>query len=58
MTIRDLISYYPFRYDVIKRSNISSDIDSLLEVMKDKTNRKCKFVDCLKIERYDKKQDM
>lgn len=31
----------------VKRSNISSDIDSLLEVMKDKTNRKCKFVDCL-----------
>ena len=22
MTINDLISYYPFRYDVIKRSNI------------------------------------
>lgn len=31
----------------VKRSNISKDVDSLLEVMKDKTNRKCKFVDCL-----------
>ena len=24
MTTKDLISYYPFRYDVIKRSNIES----------------------------------
>lgn len=31
----------------VKRSNVSKDVDSLLEVMKDKTNRKCKFVDCL-----------
>ena len=31
----------------VKRSGISSDIDNLLEVMKNETNRNCKFVDCL-----------
>lgn len=31
----------------VKRSGISSDIDGLLETMKNKTNRSCKFVDCL-----------
>ena len=29
------------------RSNISSDIEKLLEIMKNETNRTCKFVDCL-----------
>ncbi|MBQ8902090.1 MAG: DNA helicase RecG, partial [Bacilli bacterium] len=28
MTIKDLISYYPFRYDVIKRSNIEELIQN------------------------------
>ena len=27
MTVDDLISYYPFRYDVIKKSNINELID-------------------------------
>ena len=31
----------------VKRSGISSDIEGLLETMKDETNRSCKFVDCL-----------
>lgn len=31
----------------VKRSGISSNIDNLLEAMKDVTNRACKFVDCL-----------
>lgn len=31
----------------VKRSGISSNIDELLETMKDVTNRNCKFVDCL-----------
>jgi len=31
----------------VKRSGISSDIDGLLDTMKNKTNRSCKFVDCL-----------
>lgn len=31
----------------VKRSGISSDIDSLLELMKDVDNRKCYFLDCL-----------
>ena len=31
----------------VKRSGISSDIDKLLEIMKNKSNRACKFVDCL-----------
>ena len=31
----------------VKRSGIANDIDGLLETMKDKTNRKCKFMDCL-----------
>lgn len=31
----------------VKRSGISSNIDELLEVMKDVKNRNCKFVDCL-----------
>jgi len=31
----------------VKRSGISSDVDSLLEVMKYKENRNCKFLDCL-----------
>lgn len=31
----------------VKRSGISSDIDNLLDVMKDVTNRACQFVDCL-----------
>lgn len=31
----------------VKRSGISSDIDRLLETMKNKSNRTCKFVDCL-----------
>lgn len=31
----------------VKRSGISSDIDKLLNDMKDVHNRKCKFVDCL-----------
>lgn len=31
----------------VKRSGISSNIDNLLEVMKDVTNRACKFIDCL-----------
>ena len=31
----------------VKRSGISSDVDSLLEVMKHKENRNCKFLDCL-----------
>lgn len=31
----------------VKRSGISSDIDRLLETMKNKSNRRCKFVDCL-----------
>lgn len=31
----------------VKRSGISSNIDELLEAMKDVKNRNCKFVDCL-----------
>lgn len=31
----------------VKRSGISSNIDELLETMKNQSNRKCKFVDCL-----------
>ena len=31
----------------VKRSGVSSNIDKLLEVMKDVTNRACKFIDCL-----------
>ncbi len=31
----------------VKRSGVSSNIDNLLEVMKNVTNRACKFVDCL-----------
>ncbi len=31
----------------VKRSNISSDVDSLLNTMKNVKNRNCKFVDCL-----------
>lgn len=31
----------------VKRSGISKDIDNLLDIMKDVTNRKCQFVDCL-----------
>lgn len=31
----------------VKRSGISSDIDRLLETMKNQSNRNCKFVDCL-----------
>ena len=31
----------------VKRSGISSDIDKLLEIMKNKSNRAGKFVDCL-----------
>lgn len=31
----------------VKRSGISSDIDRLLKTMKNKSNRTCKFVDCL-----------
>ena len=31
----------------VKRSGISSNIDNLLEAMKDVTNRACKFIDCL-----------
>lgn len=31
----------------VKRSGISSDIDNLLDVMKDVKDRSCKFVDCL-----------
>lgn len=31
----------------VKRSGISRDIDHLLDVMKDVTNRACQFVDCL-----------
>ncbi len=31
----------------VKRSGIASDIDNLLEVMKNVENRSCKFVDCL-----------
>ena len=31
----------------VKRSGISSDIDGLLQTMKSKTDRRCKFVDCL-----------
>lgn len=31
----------------VKRSGISSDIDKLLEIIKNKSNRACKFVDCL-----------
>lgn len=31
----------------VKRSGISSDIDGLLNVMQNTTNRNCKFVDCL-----------
>lgn len=31
----------------VKRSGISSNIDDLLETMKDVKNRSCKFVDCL-----------
>lgn len=31
----------------VKRSGISRDIDNLLDVMKDVTNRTCQFVDCL-----------
>lgn len=31
----------------VKRSGISSDIDNLLELMKDVDNRKCYFLDCL-----------
>ena len=31
----------------VKRSGISSDIDLLLETMKDVTNRNCYFLDCL-----------
>lgn len=38
----------------VKRSGISSDIDGLLEKMKNETNRACKFVDCLTF--YDGKE--
>lgn len=31
----------------VKRSGISSDIEKLLDIMKDTNNRNCKFVDCL-----------
>lgn len=31
----------------VKRSGVSSDIDSLLNTLKDVTNRTCRFVDCL-----------
>lgn len=31
----------------VKRSGISRDIDNLIDVMKDVTNRACQFVDCL-----------
>lgn len=31
----------------VKRSGISSDVDGLLEIMKNKKDRTCKFVDCL-----------
>ena len=31
----------------VKRSGISSDINHLLEVMKDRKNRSCYFLDCL-----------
>ena len=31
----------------VKRSKVASDIDSLLDTMKNVKNRKCKFVDCL-----------
>ena len=31
----------------VKRSGISSDIDRLLETMKNQSNRTCRFVDCL-----------
>lgn len=31
----------------VKRSGISNNITKLLEIMKNETNRKCKFVDCL-----------
>lgn len=45
------IEYYPgnpgYPGAFVKRSGISSDIDSLLELMKDVDNRKCYFLDCL-----------
>lgn len=31
----------------VKRSGVSNNIDSLLEIMKDVENRSCQFVDCL-----------
>lgn len=31
----------------VKRSGISSDVDGLLKIMENETNRSCKFVDCL-----------
>lgn len=31
----------------VKRSGISTNIEELLEIMKNKTNRNCKFIDCL-----------
>ena len=31
----------------VKRSGVSSDIDKLLEIMKDVDNRECYFLDCL-----------
>jgi len=31
----------------VKRSGVSSDIEGLLEKMKNKKNRSCKFIDCL-----------
>lgn len=32
---------------LVKRSGISTDIDALLETMKNTKNRNCKFIDCL-----------
>ena len=31
----------------VKRSGISSDIENLLNIMKNEKNRQCKFIDCL-----------
>lgn len=31
----------------VKRSGISSNVERLLEIMKDETNRSCRFADCL-----------
>ena len=48
-TIDELITYYPFRYEVIERSNI----DELLNDDKIIDNEACKFGVAVKIEKFE-----